>query len=88
VRLDLYLKTSRLVKRRAVAQELCEHGLIEVNGHTAKPAKEVRPGDRVKISYTSRTIELEVLGIPVKSRNASQEPSYRILSDDRTERPA
>lgn len=87
VRLDLYLKTSRLVKRRSVAQELCEKGLVEVNGHAAKPAKEVKPGDRVTINYTTRTLELEVLGMPLKTRDPSQEPSYRILSDKRIPRP-
>ena len=87
MRLDLYLKTSRLVKRRSVARELCDQGLIEVNGQRAKPAKEVRPGDRVRITWSSRTIELEVLGIPLRTRTASPEPSFNILSDKRAERP-
>jgi ribosomal 50S subunit-recycling heat shock protein len=83
VRLDLFLKTSRLVKRRTVAQELCDAGRVLVNGAAAKPAKEVRPGDVLTLAFSSRTVEIEVLGLPLKSRTAPSEESYRIRSEER-----
>jgi ribosomal 50S subunit-recycling heat shock protein len=83
VRLDLFLKTSGLVKRRTVAQELCDAGRVLVNGAAAKPAKEVRPGDILTVTFSSRTVEIEVLGLPLKSRTAAPEESYRIRSEER-----
>ncbi len=83
MRLDLFLKTSRLVKRRTVAQELCDAGRVLVNDQAAKPAKEIRPGDRIALSYPSRTIELEVLAVPLSHRNVKQPPEelYRVTAD-------
>lgn len=83
MRLDLFLKTSRLVKRRTVAQELCDAGRVLVNGAAAKPAKEVRPGDILTVAFSSRTVEIEVLGLPLSSRAATPEEIYRIRSDER-----
>jgi ribosomal 50S subunit-recycling heat shock protein len=85
VRLDLFLKTSRLVKRRTVARELIDAGRVRVNGAEAKPAKEVRPGDRITLVFSSRTLELEVLFLPVPKRTMSDDV-YRIVSDIRNER--
>jgi len=85
VRLDLFLKISRLVKRRAVAQEMCGAGRVLVNGHAAKPAREVRRGDAVRLSYTSRTIDIRVLVVPASSKNVKTLPEelYRVTSDQR-----
>jgi ribosomal 50S subunit-recycling heat shock protein len=74
VRLDLFLKTTRLVKRRTVAQEMCDAGRVLVNGSPAKPAKEVRPGDILRLSYASRTISVEVLAVPASSKNVRTAP--------------
>jgi ribosomal 50S subunit-recycling heat shock protein len=84
VRLDLYLKTSRLVKRRTVAKELCEAGRVSVNGREEEPSRKVRIGDRVAVRYAVRTIEIEVLALPVRSVKTSAEDLYRVLSDVRT----
>ena len=85
MRLDLFLKTSRLVKRRTVAQELCDAGRVLVNGQAAKPAKEIRPGDRLALSYATRTLEVEVLTVPPSSRNVKMPPEelYRVTADRR-----
>ena len=85
MRLDLFLKISRLVKRRAVAQEMCGAGRVLVNGHAAKPAREVRPGDAVRLSYTSRTIDIRVLVVPASPKNVKTPPEelYRVTSDQR-----
>lgn len=85
VRLDLFLKTSRLVKRRTVAQEMCGAGRVLVNSQEAKPAKEIGPGDAMRISYSTRIIDIEVLKIPASSKNAKDAPEelFRITSDQR-----
>jgi ribosomal 50S subunit-recycling heat shock protein len=80
VRLDLFLKTTRLVKRRTVAQEMCDAGRVLVNGSPAKSAKEVKAGDILRLSYASRTIDIEVLRVPVSSKNSKTplEELYRV----------
>lgn len=84
MRLDLFLKTSRLVKRRTVAQELIEAGCVLLNGQPAKPSREVRTGDRIMLRFTSRTIEVEVLAVPLSSKRPAPEPPVRVISDLRT----
>jgi len=88
VRLDLFLKTSRLVKRRTVAQEMCGAGRVQVNGQAAKPAKEVAPGDALRLSYSTRIIDIEVLSVPASSKNVKSLPEelYRVISDQRVPR--
>ena len=85
MRLDLFLKISRLVKRRAMAQEMCGAGRVLVNGLAAKPAREIRPGDTVRLSYSSRTIDIKVLTVPASSKNVKTPPEelYRVTSDQR-----
>lgn len=84
VRLDLYLKTSRLVKRRTVAKELCEAGRVLVNGREGQPSRDVRVGDRIAVRYASRTIEVEVLQTPERAGKATAEQLYRVVADVRT----
>ena len=87
MRLDLFLKTSRLVKRRAVARTLCDGGKVLVNGHSARPARAVRPGDRLTLQFPSRSIELEVLAIPASVRKTGAgEELYRITKEKRVAR--
>lgn len=88
VRLDLFLKTSRLVKRRTVAQEMCSGGRVQVNGQEAKPAKEVGPGDTLRLTYSTRIIDIEVLKVPSSSKNVISLPEelYRVTSDQRIPR--
>lgn len=87
MRLDLFLKTCRLVKRRAVARELCEAGRVLVNGHQSKPAKEVNQGDRITLKFTSRIIELEVLDLVAASYSKTDTTLlYRVITEKRIER--
>jgi ribosomal 50S subunit-recycling heat shock protein len=85
VRLDLYLKTSRLVKRRAVARAMCEEGRVLVNGREARPAKEIKPRDTITLLFSTRSVEIEVLGIPAASKKVAIEEIYRVTSGKRTE---
>ena len=61
MRLDKYLKVSRLIKRRTVANEACDNGRISVNGRVVKASYEVKPGDRIEISMGTRTVAVEVV---------------------------
>ena len=63
MRLDKYLKVSRLIKRRTVANEACDNGRISVNGRVVKASYEVKAGDRIEISMGSRTVAVEVLQV-------------------------
>jgi len=79
VRLDKFLKVSRVIKRRTVAKEVCDQGQVAINGRAAKAGTEVQPGDRVEISLGERVIRLEILEVRdnVAARDASG--LYRII---------
>jgi ribosomal 50S subunit-recycling heat shock protein len=64
MRLDLFLRASRLVLRRTVAQELCEAGAVSVNGAAARASRAVREGDEITISRRGRALTVRVLIIP------------------------
>ncbi|PYS81198.1 MAG: hypothetical protein DMF67_17655 [Acidobacteria bacterium] len=86
MRLDQYLRASRLVLRRTVAQELCEAGAVSVNGTTARASRTVRAGDEIKIRRRDRVFTVRVHTIPeTKQVSRTQAPTlYEIISDDRT----
>ena len=80
MRLDKFLKVSRLIKRRTVANTVSEMGRVFINGNPAKPAKQVKVGDIIEIEYANRTEKCEILIVP--NGNVSiQESStlYRII---------
>ena len=56
MRLDKYLKVSRIIKRRTVAKEACEKGLVEINGKLAKSSSEVKVGDVLRITFGERVV--------------------------------
>lgn len=87
MRLDLFLKASRLIPRRSLAQEFCDKGLIKVNGTKAKSSKEVKVGDTIEIKRRNRRTTVRILTIPQNkqvSKTAAEE-LYEILSDEVTE---
>lgn len=63
MRLDKFLKVSRLIKRRTVANEACDAGRVLVNDKPAKASVKVKPGDIIEIQFGTRTIKVEVLDI-------------------------
>ena len=73
MRLDKYLKVSRLIKRRTVANEACDNGRISVNGRVVKASYDVKVGDRFEIALGARTLAVEVLQVAeaVKKDDAS-----------------
>lgn len=64
MRLDKFLKVSRLIKRRTVAKEVSDQARIFVNDRAAKPSKEVKEGDRIAIEYYNKTVIVEILKVP------------------------
>lgn len=63
MRLDKYLKVSRLIKRRTVAKDVSEAGRISVNGKVAKPSTEVKVGDILEIGFGSKQVQVRILEI-------------------------
>lgn len=84
MRLDLFLKVSRLIPRRSIAQEFCEAGLINVNGVTAKASKEIKPGDEITINRRNSVTRIGVQRVPEKKHIAKNEAEslVQILSDE------
>ena len=77
MRLDKYLKVSRLIKRRTVANEACDNGRISVNGRVVKASYDVKVGDRIEISMGSRTVAVEVLQVAENVRKDDAAAMYK-----------
>ncbi|MDX6710320.1 MAG: hypothetical protein QOH96_1336 [Blastocatellia bacterium] len=86
MRLDLFLKASRLCLRRSVAQEMCDAGVVSVNGSIAKSAKELRAGDRIEIRRREHILTIIVNTIPASKQVArANAPSlYTIVEDEKS----
>ncbi len=79
MRLDKYLKVSRLIKRRTVANEACSAGRVTVNGKTAKPGTEVKEGDIIEIGFGTKSVRVEVLAVMETTRKEAAADLYRYL---------
>ena len=77
MRLDKYLKVSRLIKRRTVANEACDNGLVTVNGKPARASYEVKEGDQISLRFGVRTITVEVLSVQETVRQNEAAALYR-----------
>jgi ribosomal 50S subunit-recycling heat shock protein len=82
VRLDKFLQVSRLVKRRTMANRLCDAGRVTLNGHRAKPAADVHVGDQLGVHVGTRRVVARVLRIP--EGRSSSDPMIEIMHDERT----
>lgn len=82
MRLDLFLKVSRLIARRSLAQEFCDAGLIRVNGASAKSSKDVKAGDEIEVRRGERLTKVRVLQIPDKKQVAKSAAAdlYQIIA--------
>ena len=81
MRVDKFLKVSRLLKRRTVAQEACNGGRVKVNGRTVKPSAQLKVGDVVELGFNSGTVKFKVLDIKETVRKEQAESLYEILTD-------
>lgn len=77
MRLDKYLKVSRLIKRRTVANEACDNARISVNGRPAKASYDVKVGDQIEIQFGARTLKVEVLAVAEAVRKDDAAAMYR-----------
>ena len=79
MRLDKYLKVSRLIKRRTVANEACDAGRVLVNDKPAKASAQVKAGDIIEIQFGSRNVQVEVLDVKETVRKEEVENLYKYL---------
>ncbi len=80
MRLDKFLKVSRLIKRRTVAADVSDSGRVLINGNAAKPAKQLKEGDIIEIVYANRIIKARILKIPETAVSVQEASSlYELL---------
>lgn len=83
MRIDKYLKVSRLIKRRTVAKDICEGEKIRLNGRIAKPSAEVKPGDIVTLEMARHLLEVRVLSTPNSAKVNEAHLLYEVLKDEK-----
>ena len=81
MRLDKYLKVSRLIKRRTVANEACDAARITVNGRSAKASYDVKLSDEISISFGSKIVTVKVLDIRDTTKKTESVGMYEIISE-------
>lgn len=79
MRLDKFLKVSRLIKRRTVANEACDAGRVLVNDKTAKASVNVKPGDVIEIQFGTRSVKVEVLNVQETVKKEEAQDLYKYL---------
>ena len=83
MRLDKFLKVSRIIKRRTVANEVCDMARVFVNNNPAKPAKKLKEGDIISIEYKSHTLNARIIRLPEGNVSINEASSlYEILNED------
>lgn len=79
MRIDKFLKNSRLIKRRTIAKEACEQGRVVVNGRVAKPGTEVNVGDVIDITFGSSSVSARVLELSESAKKEVANKMYEII---------
>ena len=79
MRIDKYLKVSRIIKRRTVANETCDAGRVTVNGRPAKASADVKVGDVIEVAFGNRTVKAEILSVEESKRKEDAADMYRLL---------
>ncbi|MGM9679972.1 MAG: RNA-binding S4 domain-containing protein [Eubacteriales bacterium] len=82
MRLDKYLKVSRIIKRRTVANDACDDAHVSVNGRPAKASYQVKEGDIVEISFGSRTMKIRVLNVAEHAQKSDASSLYEVLTEE------
>ncbi|MGO4929490.1 RNA-binding S4 domain-containing protein [Fundicoccus sp. Sow4_F4] len=85
MRLDKFLKVSRLIKRRSVAKEVADQGRIDINGITAKSSSTVKEGDQLTIRYGNRTLVADIVRILDTTKKEDAARMYNIVSEERVQ---
>lgn len=79
MRLDKFLKVSRLIKRRTVANEACDAGRVLINGKTAKASSAVKEGDVIEVSFGNKEVKVEVLNVQETVKKEEAKELYKYL---------
>ena len=79
MRLDKYLKVSRIIKRRTVANEACDAGRVTVNGRVARASLDIKANDIIEISFGTNTVKVQVLNVAETVRKDDAETLYKII---------
>ncbi|ACD23351.1 RNA-binding S4 domain-containing protein [Clostridium botulinum] len=79
MRLDKYLKVSRIIKRRTVAKEACESGRVSINGKVAKPSTDIKEDDIIEITFANRTLKAKIVNIKEHVRKEDAKEMYIIV---------
>jgi len=82
MRIDKFLKVSRIIKRRTVAKDACEGGRVKVNGNSAKPGRSISVGDRIEIAFGNRTLEVEVKEIASHMPADEADTMYEVIREE------
>jgi ribosomal 50S subunit-recycling heat shock protein len=84
MRLDLFLKASRLCSRRTIAQRICEAGSVSLNGSVAKSSHAVKPGDEIALTGRDKINRVRVLSIPTTRQTSRKDATtlYELLSEE------
>ena len=77
MRIDKFLKVSRIIKRRTVANEACDAGRVFVNGQPVKASRDVKVGDEIEIQFGQRTVKVEVLSVKETVKKEEAAEMYR-----------
>ena len=86
MRIDKFLKISRLIKRRTEAKYACDNNCIKINGKIAKAGNIIKPLDRIEIQFRDKVLEIEVLKIPVGNISVSTAHQlYRVIRTEKTD---
>ena len=81
MRLDKYLKITRLIKRRTVANEACDAGKVEINGKIARASQDVKVGDLITVNMGQHPITVEVLNVPEIATKENAAENYRVVEE-------
>ena len=81
MRLDKFLKVSRLIKRRTIAKEIASDGVIEINGRIAKPSSEIKVDDVLTLKLGTHKLTIKILSIKEVSRKNDSQDMYEVIND-------
>ncbi|MEG1222206.1 MAG: RNA-binding S4 domain-containing protein [Bacilli bacterium] len=82
MRIDKFLKVSRIIKRRTIAKEICENGRVFVNGKAAKPSEEVKINDVLELNLNARQVKVKVLELRENARIEEADKMYEIINNN------
>ncbi|GEN31285.1 ribosomal 50S subunit-recycling heat shock protein [Cerasibacillus quisquiliarum] len=83
MRLDKFLKLSRIIKRRTLAKEIADQGRVTINGNQAKAASRVVIGDKLSIQFGQKIVTIEVLDIKENVKKSEAESMYRVIQEEK-----